>query len=425
MHERFVLNRRQTRCRVFTWGEISLKATLSDERGLAFPPADAESIASPSILGLHLPTMSLFWILQCGGWLGFGVAMYAWGLDYFSPRDAFVNKTLLVITGFTVTLVLRSLYQRVRARSRTPLTSALLIFSFSFAGAALWREGQSLLFQAYLSAAASGSVAVKLVAIPLGTLMYDGFVLFTWSLLYFGINDWVELERQRERATKAEALAHAARLRALRSQLEPHFLFNTLNAISTLVVEGQNSAAASMIARLSDFLRLTLDTTDTPEISVAEELEFVRRYLGIEQVRFGDRLKVAIEAPAEAMQALVPALVLQPLVENAVKHGVLPRERGGSVTVTVAKNNGSLRMSVADDGPGLPKGAAVASAVGLSNTAARLAELYGDKSSFSLDSSPKGGVIAIMEIPFRTAAGVAARTSTTQFDDDAPREERA
>ena len=393
-----------------------MKVTLSDERRSAFLQAEAESAGSLSMRGSQFRTTSLFWILQCGGWLAFGVAMFAWGLDYFNTRDAFVNKALLVMTGFAVTFILRSLYRRVRARSRTPLASALFIFSLSFTGAAIWREIQNLLFQVYASAAMSGNVAVKLVAIPLGTLLYDGFVLFAWSLLYYGVNDWVELERQRERATKAEAMAHAARLRALQSQLEPHFLFNTLNAISTLVVEGQNSAAARMIARLSDFLRLSLDTTETPEISVAEELEFVRRYLEIEQVRFGDRLRVAIEAPADVMQGLVPALVLQPLVENAVKHGVLPREQGGSVTVTIAKNNGALEICVTDDGPGLPKGAAVARAVGLSNTAARLAELYGDKSSFSLDSSPNGGVTAMMEIPFRIAA--------PRFDDDVTQGER-
>ncbi len=368
------------------------------------PEADAESPGPHTILASLFRAPRLFWILQSGGWLAFGVAMFAWGLDYFTPREAIVNKILLVTTGFAVTLILRSLYRRIRARSRSPLASALLIFSFSFAGAALWREVQNLLFQVYASAELGVGVAVRLVAIPLGTLMYDGFVLFAWSLLYYAINDWFELERQRVRATKAEAMAHAARLHALRSQLEPHFLFNTLNAISTLVVEGQNSAAARMIARLSDFLRLTLDATDTPEISVAEELEFVRRFLEIEQVRFGSRLRVSIEAPADAMEGMVPALVLQPLVENAVKHGVLPRERGGSVTVSVARSNGSLRMSVADDGPGLPEGAAVASAVGLSNTAARLNELYGDKSSFALNSSPNGGVTATMEIPFHTAA---------------------
>ncbi len=345
---------------------------------------------------------SLFWALQCGGWLAYGVAMFGWGLDYFNPRDALVNKAFLIVTGFAVTLVFRALYRRARARSRSPFTSAWVVFLTSFVGAAVWREVQNLLFQGYAHLVIDENVAVKIVAIPLGTLMYDGFVLLAWSLLYYGVNDWVELESQRERAAKAESMAHAARLRALQSQIQPHFLFNTLNAISTLVVEGKNPAAARMIARLSDFLRLSLDSVDTPEISVAEELEFVRRYLEIEQVRFGDRLKVSIEAPAGTMQGLVPAMVLQPLVENAVKHGVLCREQGGSVAVTVARNNGMLRMSVADDGPGLAQGG-VTPAVGLSNTAARLAELYGDKSSFSLDPSPSGGVTATLEIPYRTS----------------------
>ena len=198
-------------------------------------------------------------------------------------------------------------------------------------------------------------------------------------------------------------MAHQARLRALQSQLEPHFLFNTLNAISTLVAEGHNSDAVRMIARVSDFLRLTLDANETPEISVTEELEFVRRYLEIEQVRFGDRLRVTIDAQPEAMPALVPALVLQPLVENAVKHGILPRERGGSVAVTIAMQDGTLRISVADDGPGLSQDSDLQRGVGLSNTAARLKELYGNQSRFSVVPSAAGGVTAVIELPFRTA----------------------
>ena len=283
------------------------------------------------------------------------------------------------------------------------MVSILVVLTVSFAGAAIWRETHTLLFQLYYRAQTSGSTPIELVAIPLGTLLYDGFVLLAWSLLYFAINDWTELREQRERAVKAETMAQAARLRALQSQLQPHFLFNTLNAISTLVVEGQTAAAARMIARLSDYLRLTLETTSTPEIPVAEELEFVRRYLEIEQVRFGTRLHVTIKAQPEAMRGLVPALVLQPLVENAVKHGVLTREHGGSVTVTAEQKNGALRLCVSDDGPGLPQDGSAVLGVGLSNTATRLSELYGDASRFSLCASPAGGLAATIEIPFRAA----------------------
>jgi two-component system, LytTR family, sensor kinase len=352
----------------------------------------------------QLPKRALFWILHCADWVIFGVLMFAWGLDYLSPLDAMVNKLLLVGLGFTLTLLFRPLYRRVRAKFRGPIVSILVVLVVSFAGAAIWRETHTLLFQLYYRIQTDGSTPLELVSIPLGTLLYDGFVLLAWSLLYFAINDWTELREQRERAAKAETMAQTARLRALQSQLQPHFLFNTLNAISTLVIEGQTADAARMIARLSDFLRLTLDTNSTPEIPVAEEFEFVRRYLEIEQVRFGDRLRVTINTQPEAMSGLVPALVLQPLVENAVKHGVLTREQGGSVTITAEQKNGTLRLSVADDGPGLPANGTPVHGVGLSNTAMRLTELYGDASHFSLGASAAGGLAATIEIPFRRAS---------------------
>jgi signal transduction histidine kinase len=333
------------------------------------------------------------------GWAIFGGLMFSWGLDYMSTRDALVSKGLLIVLGFALTLLFRLIYRRVRAKPVGPVASVLIVIAVSFAGAAIWREIHTLIVEMYSRAQNGGRL--ELVAIPVGTLMYDGFVLLAWSLLYFAINDWTELRQQRERTAKAESMAQAARLRALQSQLQPHFLFNTLNAISTLVVEGQNSDAARMIARLSDFLRLTLETSSTPEISLAEELEFVRRYLDIEQVRFGSRLRVTIDVQPEALRGLVPALVLQPLVENAVKHGVLTREQGGSVTVTAEQRNGALRLSVADDGPGLPLNGNAPRGVGLSNTAMRLSELYGTSSTFFLDKSQAGGLAATIEIPFR------------------------
>jgi len=352
---------------------------------------------------------ALFWILQCCGWTAFGAAMFAWGLDFMSPRDSLVNKCLLVATGLTLTFLFRVLFRKVRRKSWSPIATIAGLLAISFSGALVWREIHTLLFQAYYSLKANGSIFVRLVPIPLGTFLYDGFVLLAWSLLYLAINTWLELEAQRERAIKAEAMAHKARLRALQSQLEPHFLFNTLNAISTLVVEGQNADAARMIARLSDFLRLTLETTDTPEIPLADELEFVRRYLEIEQVRFGPSLRVTIDAEPEAMRGMVPALLLQPLVENAVKHGVLASERGGLVSITAGRNNGALRLCVADDGPGMPQNRKRDWGVGLSNTATRLRELYGDASRLSLDSSSEGGGLAVtIELPFRSPASGAA-----------------
>jgi LytS/YehU family sensor histidine kinase len=239
--------------------------------------------------------------------------------------------------------------------------------------------------------------------------LYTVFILLTWSLLYFGINGWIRLELERRRADRADALAQSAQLRALQSQLEPHFLFNTLNGISSLVVEGRSGDAAAMIARLSDFLRLTLKVAGTPQITLADELVFVRQFLDIQQLRFGDRLGFGIDVTPEAMAAMVPSMLLQPLVENSVRHAILPRAMGGKVVVSARTDSvraaaDTLILRVDDDGPGIQKSAAPSSGVGLSNTATRLAVLYGGAAEFAIGRSDLGGVGVTIRMPLRTAA---------------------
>jgi two-component system LytT family sensor kinase len=219
-----------------------------------------------------------------------------------------------------------------------------------------------------------------------------------WSVLYTVINYRLELEAQRDRLARAEALAQTARLQALRSQLEPHFLFNTLNAISTLIIEKRNAAAERMINGLSQFLRLTLDKATTHEITVSEELEFARRYAEIQEMRFGDRLKIIFDIDPSILHALVPALILQPLVENAVKHGVLSQERPGSVTIAIRPLGKRLRISVIDDGPGLVNGT-YSEGLGLTNSKARLSALYGDDFEFSIGAYAGRQFAAIIGIP--------------------------
>ena len=138
-------------------------------------------------------TGSMFWILQCGGWLAFGIAMFGWGLEYYDMRDALAAKALLVLTGFGLSLIFRALYRRARARTPTPLTSAVVVLLVSFIGSVIWREAESLLFQVWYAAVDGDEAAIGLTRIPLGTLLYDGFVLLAWSLLYYGINDWTEI----------------------------------------------------------------------------------------------------------------------------------------------------------------------------------------------------------------------------------------
>jgi len=202
-----------------------------------------------------------------------------------------------------------------------------------------------------------------------------------------------------------------AQLQMLQRQLHPHFLFNTLHAISTLM-HRDVQAADRMLARLSDLLRLTLDSIARPEIRLNEELEFLEKYLHIEQVRLGDRLTVEFDVDPEVLDATVPALILQPLVENAIKHGVAPHGRPGRVAVGARRDQDMLVMTVDDSGPGPSERAmaALSTGIGLSNTRARLTHQFGSRYRFEFQRHPEG-FTALVSIPFRqdpSAGSIAA-----------------
>ncbi len=204
--------------------------------------------------------------------------------------------------------------------------------------------------------------------------------------------------RDRElRASQLEARLSEARLAALKMQLRPHFLFNTLNSISSLIYSDRDSADA-MLTRLAEFLRMTIDSEAEQLVPLSRELESVRRYLAIEQIRLEDRLRVEYRIEPLAERALVPNLVLQPLVENAIHHGVASREQGGTIVITAAVRDGQLRLSVADDGAGL-SGEPDRIRVGLGNTQARLRDLYGDRYDLKLAGREGGGVIVEVMVP--------------------------
>ncbi len=193
-----------------------------------------------------------------------------------------------------------------------------------------------------------------------------------------------------------------AQLRALKMQLHPHFLFNTLHSISSLVLEDPPKAN-SMIARLGDFLRLTLENSDQQLVSLKEETEFLRCYLEIEQVRFGDRLTVALELEPQTLSVQVPHLILQPVVENAIQHAIAPRAARGHIIIEAKRLNNLLRLEVRDNGPGIASNDALlgTEGVGLSNVWARLHQIYGSDFRFELMNARHGGLTVVMEIPFR------------------------
>lgn len=355
--------------------------------------------------GRQLSHPMLFWLLQTAGWLAFGLMMFGYALARESPLQAFFDVLILIATGFALTSLYRRLYGRWRRRAVPPIRLSLYVLALSAAGAPVWFEPQVLL--TWIAASVKPSLVrwmPSFTFIPLDTWLFEAFVLLTWSLLYFGVNGWISLQLERRRAARAEALAQSARLQALQSQLEPHFLFNTLNGISSLVVEGRTEAATTMIALLSEFLRLALQTVETPQITVTEEMRFVRHYLDIQKIRFGDRLRFRIVVAPETAQALVPTLLLQPLVENALRHGILARADGGSVTISCAADHGVLRLRVEDDGVGLRSNSAASAGLGLSNTATRLSELYGHQSSFTVGRGSQGGVVVDIGIPLQRDA---------------------
>src|SRR6184192_32163 len=221
-------------------------------------------------------------------------------------------------------------------------------------------------------------------------------VIAVHALLYYQNFRASELAQSSLKSQLAQA-----QLRALKMQLHPHFLFNTLHSISSLVLEDP-SKANSMIARLGDFLRLTLENSNQQLVSLKEEIEFLRTYLEIEQVRFGDRLTVAFEIEPTTLSAAVPHLILQPVVENAIQHAIAPRATPGGINIEAKRLNSLLRVAVSDNGPGICSNANLPwkQGVGLTNVRTRLQQIYGPDFRFELMNTKGGGVTAFMEIPF-------------------------
>jgi hypothetical protein len=203
-----------------------------------------------------------------------------------------------------------------------------------------------------------------------------------------------EMARLNEQLSKSQ-------LSALRRQIEPHFLFNTLNAIAGLVREKRNDAAVSMIVGLSDFLRRVVEDSERQQVPLGEELEFTQKYLDIQKVRFAERLQFSVDVPQELLPAQVPSLILQPMVENAVKHGIARRVQGGAIRITASRSNGTLTVRVYNDGPSLPVGWETSqSGIGIINVRTRLQGLYGDQFELSMRDQKPGGVEATVSVPF-------------------------
>ena len=245
-----------------------------------------------------------------------------------------------------------------------------------------------------------------------GIMTYFILLGCQYGLDYY--HKYLEREKQALRlelnAAQLKSQLADAQLSALKMQLQPHFLFNTLNAIMVLVRQQKGKQAEEMLAGLGDLLRCVLEDVDTQEVSLRRELEYLQLYLSIERVRFPDRLRVEISADQSILDAAVPQMGLQPIVENAIRHGIGRSSAAGRIQINAIRVNDSLEIKVKDDGPGLEDKKSInGNGIGLSNTRARLRQLYGDAASLSVANGDLGGVLVTMLLPYRPVSGIAKR----------------
>lgn len=274
---------------------------------------------------------------------------------------------------------------------------AALLFSFS------WVLVRSWVVQAQMTVGGQSLVFREVFEALLGKTFRYNLWVYCMIVAVTHAFDYYQKYHERElRTQELETRLTRAKLQALQMQLNPHFLFNTLHTISALMHKDVD-AADRMVVKLSELLRLALDNTETHEVPLQQELDFLKRYLEIEQTRFRDRLQIQMEVAPDTLDAQVPNLVLQPLVENAIRHGIEKHARPGKIVLRAQRRNGHLELEVQDNGGGLPAGGKQREGIGLSNTRSRLQQLYGGAQNFELTNVETGGLLARVVIPYHLA----------------------
>ncbi len=358
-----------------------------------------------------------FWNLQFAGWGGAMLLRAMTAVANAQPIDFFVVIVITTIAGFSISLILSVIYRFLINRKAfvtwgaTALVLPIAVSFYAFIDAwviSLYRpESQSGFAQLFL-----------------GVFYIDMTLLGAWSALYYAINFFLQVEEQADRLERLQAQATGAQLAMLRYQLNPHFLFNTLNSISTLVLLKQTEAANAMLTRLSSFLRHTLINESSGKVTVQQEVATLKLYLDIERMRFEERLRTEFNIEHAAANACLPSLLLQPLVENAIKYAVSPQEEGAKIMIAARLVGQRLRITVSDTGPGLQNsqrapslpnaiaggaGSVSSTGVGLANIRDRLAQAYGEEHIFEIRTPPQGGFTVVIEIPFETGDEEEAR----------------
>ncbi|MBO9574387.1 MAG: histidine kinase [Sphingobium sp.] len=336
-----------------------------------------------------------FWTLQLVGWTGAFILRSLSSLANGQPASLLVRELISTVTRFSLSLLMavgfRSLLQQ------RPIITWTISILITMVG-----TGIAAFIDAWMWITLNPATDSSSLTLFIGALYINFTLLGAWSALYYAINFFLTVEEQADQLLKLESQASAAQLAMLRYQLNPHFLFNTLNSISTLVLLKQTERANAMLSRLSAFLRYTLINEPTAQVTLAQEVETLKLYLEIEKMRFEERLRPCFNIDPAVAHARLPSLLLQPLVENAIKYAVTPQEEGADIVVTAQPIGENVRIIVSDTGPGLQAERptmSLGTGVGLPNIRERLAQAYGDRQSMETRSTAEGGFSVIIDIP--------------------------
>ena len=373
---------------------------MSGNRDLAFfrQIAMVPPMVEPRVrLGFFRDKNRAFWILQGGGWIAYLMLRALSGLANSMGLTFVLPAIIVTATGCSITLLLAAAYRRLITMKPlwTWTITSLLLISASALFSVLEVWAHATFYQP--------GWQPKGIQF-LGAILLDFSVLGAWTGLYYGINYYLLLAEQSERMLLMATQANSAQLAMLRYQLNPHFLFNTLNSISTLVLLKQSDRANAMLSRLASFLRYSLVGEREGLATVAQESEALKLYLDIERTRFEARLRTRFDIAPDVMEARLPSLLLQPLVENAIKYAVTPSEDGADILIDARRMSDRLVITIADTGPGLGAVPAEASGtnVGLGNIRERLAQSYGLDHRFELADNEPHGLIVLIDIPYQT-----------------------
>jgi two-component system, LytTR family, sensor kinase len=348
---------------------------------------------------LEIPRQRLFWLLHLGGWSGYFALGYLQAMAHGKPAGYWMVPFTAASTGAVVTLGLRWV---LRACWNMPPARLLALAVVTVLACSVVIDTMTRTVLVGFCETCSPMNHAARMAYSLSYI----YVVLAWAGLYTGIKLYRQLQNETRRALAARSIAHQAQLKMLRYQLNPHFLFNTLNAISTLVLDRDHGTANRMVQGLSAFLRHSLDNDPMQRVTLRQELDALTLYLDIEKIRFAERLRIETAIDEDCWRALLPSLLLQPLVENAIKYAVARQVAGGLLRIEARREGAQLVLKVVDNGPGcgslegdiLPPG----KGVGLRNTRERLQVLYGDTGTLAARNLDPGMEVTL-RLPYETS----------------------